>query len=99
MVIEWLKIRVAPEQRNLYLETDAKIWTPALQQYPGFIDKAVWLDPAEPAEIVFVIRWETRSQWKSIPVEALDRVTQAFDQAFALDYELVEEKEYCPQED
>ena len=98
MVIEWLKIKVAPENLDLFIEADDKIWTPALAQYPGFIDKTTWLNPADLSEIVLVIYWETREQWKAIPAEALDSITQAFEAVFPFDYEMIEEKEYIPQE-
>ena len=98
MVIEWLKIKVAPEHRDLFIEADDKIWTPALAQYPGFMDKTTWLNPVDLSEIVLVIHWETREQWKAIPAEALDSVTQAFEAAFPFDYEMIEAKEYIPQE-
>ncbi|MEO0456269.1 MAG: TIGR03792 family protein [Cyanobacteria bacterium P01_A01_bin.114] len=96
MVVEWLKIKVAPEKRDLYVDIDNQIWTPALAEYPGFIDKATWLNPADETEIIFVIRWETREQWKAIPIEELAEITLAFDTAFSFDYEMTEEKEYIP---
>ncbi|MEO1403584.1 MAG: TIGR03792 family protein [Cyanobacteria bacterium J06635_1] len=98
MVVEWLKIKVAPENRSLYVEVDDQIWTPALAQYPGFLDKATWLNPADDTEVVFVICWATREQWKAIPTEDLAAITQDFDTAFPFEYEMAEEKEYLPQE-
>jgi uncharacterized protein (TIGR03792 family) len=98
MVIEWLKFRVDPKLRELYLEKDADIWTPALKRYPGFIDKVTWLDPAQDSEIVFVIRWATRDQWKAIPEADLEAINQEFDAAFAYPYEMIESKEFYPQE-
>ncbi|MEM9163681.1 MAG: TIGR03792 family protein [Cyanobacteria bacterium P01_F01_bin.4] len=98
MVVEWLKFKVAPEKRNLYVEVDDQIWTPALAQYPGFLDKTTWLNPADDTEVVFVICWATREQWKAIPNEDLEAITQDFDTAFPFEYEMAEEKEYLPQE-
>lgn len=98
MVIEWLKFKVDPDLRDLYLEKDAEIWTPALKQYPGFIDKFTWLDPAQDAEVVFVIRWETRAQWKAIPEADLNSINADFDSAFGHAYEMTESKEFYPSE-
>jgi uncharacterized protein (TIGR03792 family) len=98
MVIEWLKIKVDPDYRERYIATDDQVWTPALRQYPGFIDKTTWLNPDDASEVVLVIRWASREQWKAIPTAELDMITQRFDAAFPFPYEMIEEKEYIPQE-
>lgn len=94
MVIEWLKFRVAPEFREAFIETDYDIWTTALKRYPGFLGKMVWIHPNDPTEVVLVIHWRTREEWKAIPQEDLDQIDQQFDQAIEFDYEWVESKEY-----
>ena len=94
MVIEWLKFRVDPAQRARYLELDEDIWTAALQTYPGFLNKATWLDPNHDDEVIFVITWATREQWKSIPEEELDQINQRFDTTLGFDYDFLESKEF-----
>lgn len=95
MVIEWLKVRVDPEAREDYIQKDAEIWTATLASYPGFLGKEVWLNPNAADEVVLVIRWETRQQWKSIPQAVLDATEQRF-QAVLGNYthEIVESSEY-----
>ncbi|MEM6353632.1 MAG: TIGR03792 family protein [Cyanobacteria bacterium P01_D01_bin.14] len=97
MVIEWLKFRMDPALRQQYIDTDSQIWTPALAEYAGFIDKVTWLDPAHADEVVFVIRWASREQWKAIGEDELTEITQRFDAAFGAEYEMVESKEFYPQ--
>lgn len=94
MVIEWLKFRVAPAQRSRYLEIDEAIWTAALKTYPGFLDKTTWLDPNHDDEVIFVISWATREQWKSIPEEELEQINQQFDAMLGFDYDFLESKEF-----
>lgn len=94
MVLEWLKVKVPAHLREQYVQKDAEIWTTALQQYPGFMGKEVWISPDDPTEVSMVIRWASREQWKSIPVEELDAIAQKFDQALGFDYDMIEEKEY-----
>ena len=94
MVIEWLKFRVDPVQRDRYLAIDNEIWTPALATYPGFLDKKTWLDPSHNDEVIFVISWATREQWKAIPEDDLEQINQRFDEALGIDYDLVESKEF-----
>lgn len=48
MVIEWQKIRVRPELRDLFLEKDREIWTAGLAHEEGFLGKEVWLRVASP---------------------------------------------------
>ncbi len=95
MVIEWLKFRVAPELQENFLKKDEAIWTSLLASYPGFLGKETWLVPDAAEEIVFVIRWQTRQQWKSIPIEVLAETEQKFAQQVGKNnYEMIEMKEY-----
>lgn len=94
MVIEWLKFKVPETQRDRYLEIDNEIWTSALATYPGFLDKTTWLDPHHADEVIFVIAWATREQWKAIPENDLDNINQRFDEALGFDYEMIESKEF-----
>ena len=94
MVIEWLKFKVPIAQRDRYLAIDDEIWTAALANYPGFLDKTTWLDPNHYDEVIFVISWATREQWKAIPENELTQINQQFDQALGFDYEMLESKEF-----
>ena len=94
MEIELLKFKIAPEYREQYIQRDTEIWTAALAHYPGFIGKELWINPNDSTELVMVIRWETREQWKSIPSEEIDAITQRFDQDLGFSYEMVESSEY-----
>ncbi|HEY9878977.1 MAG TPA: TIGR03792 family protein [Leptolyngbyaceae cyanobacterium] len=94
MVIEWLKFRMAPENRERYVQLDTEIWTTALQNYPGFVSKEVWIDPEDTEVVICVIRWRSREQWKSISEAELAEVTRTFDEALGFSYDMVESKEF-----
>ena len=94
MVIEWLKFRVPAEQREKYVQIDAEIWNSALEKYDGFMGKEVWISPDDTSELILVIRWASREQWKAIDQVGLDKITHAFDQALGFEYEMLESKEY-----
>lgn len=94
MVIELLKVKVAPEHREQFIQKDAEIWTQAIALYPGFLGKEVWLDPNEPTQVILVIRWATREQWKSIALEQLQAIEQRFTQQIGNTYQLIESSEY-----
>ena len=78
MVIEWLKFDVDPKVREKFIQQDEKIWTASLSTYPGFLGKEVWIEPNAPDKVVLTIRWQTREQWKSIPIEDLVKIEQKF---------------------
>jgi uncharacterized protein (TIGR03792 family) len=94
MVIEWLTFAVTPEHRETFIRIDYDIWTAALSQYPGFISKEVWISPDLADQVVCMIRWQTREQWKAIPQAELDRIEQQFDTAFGHTYRIIDAREY-----
>jgi uncharacterized protein (TIGR03792 family) len=94
VVIELLKFQVAPEERENYIQKDAEIWTTGLAKYPGFLGKEVWINPNDPTEVIFIIRWATQEQWKAIPLEDLQMIEDKFTQAMGKSYPIVESAEY-----
>lgn len=95
MVIEWLKFQVSPESRDIFIQLDNEIWTPFLAQFPGFLGKEVLISPNIPHEIILVIRWETREQWKAISLDVLEVTEQTMAQRMQNhSYKMIETKEY-----
>lgn len=92
MVIEWQRVRVPPEKRDLYVEKDAEIWTSALREQEGFLGKEVWLGE-DGSEVVLLIRWRSREDWERMPgvVELAERFCRE-----APEWELVECRGYEP---
>lgn len=94
MVIEWLKFQVSPELREQFVQQDAEIWTQFLAQYPGFMNKEVWISPDNLSEVIQVIYWESFDQWYAIPSSALEQVEAEFANAMGDTYELTESSRY-----
>ncbi len=95
MVIEWLKVQVAEERREAFIQKDEEIWTAALAKYSGFLGKEVWISPQSSQEVILVIHWETREAWKAIPQDYLDATEKRFHQAFDQNtYKIIEATEY-----
>ena len=97
MVIEWLKFRIDSKSREKFIQQDDAVWTASLSTYPGFLGKEVWIEPNEPDEVVFTIRWQTREQWKSIPAKDLTEIEQQFSTAMKkmnINYKMIKSKEY-----
>ena len=94
VVIEWLEFRVPTEYRERYVQVDDQVWTPALQQYPGFISKETWLDAEDLELVVLMIRWRSREEWYAIPEAALAKIEQAFDAALGVPYQLAASRSF-----
>ena len=93
MVIEWQKVRVQPEVRDLYLEKDREIWTAGLAREEGFLGKEVWLGE-EDCEVILVIRWKREEDWQGMPKERLDDLDRRFREAVPEGWELAETLSY-----
>ena len=95
MVIEWLKIQVAPGQRENFVQKDGEIWTAFLSQQPGFLGKETWIDPKQSDQVVFVIRWASREDWKAIPQQLLADTDKRFAESLGkVDHKIIETGEY-----
>ncbi|MBU7584084.1 MAG: TIGR03792 family protein [Nostoc sp. TH1S01] len=94
MVIELLKFQVDPNIRETFIQKDAEIWTTALAKYPGFLSKEVWINPNNPSEVTFMIRWATKEQWKAISEADLAAIDSKFAQALGNNFQMIEMAEY-----
>ncbi len=99
MVIEWQKVRVQSEVRDLYLEKDREIWTAGLAREEGFLGKEVWLEEENPEntkdiEVILVIRWKREEDWKEMSKERLDDLDRRFREAVPEGWEWVETRSY-----
>jgi len=73
MVIEWLRFKVPPEKCEAFILRDEEVWTTGLRSFPGFLGKEIWVNSVE-NEVVILIRWETKEQWKSVPQSTIDEL-------------------------
>jgi uncharacterized protein (TIGR03792 family) len=94
MVIEWLKVNVPPEKRELYIQKDDEIWSAALAKHPGYVGKEVWLNPKKESELVLVIYWESKEAWDAIPTSVLEETERRFTEAMGSSFPIVEGGEY-----
>lgn len=95
MVIEWLKVQVAPELREKYIQKDEEVWTKQLATHSAYLGKEVWIDPTHSDTVVLIIRWATREGWKAIPAQELEQTEKRFAQQLgSTAYKIVEAGEY-----
>jgi uncharacterized protein (TIGR03792 family) len=90
MIIEWLRFKVPPEKWEAFIQRDEEVWTAGLKNFPGFLGKEIWVDSVE-NEVVMLIRWETRDQWKSVLQSTIDELDR---QMGDLQIAITESREY-----
>jgi uncharacterized protein (TIGR03792 family) len=95
MVIEWLGFQIKPELREKFIQEDEKIWTVVLSKADGFLGKEIWIEPDKSDRIFLIICWQTREQWKAVPIELLQETEAKFMATMGKDsYQMIETKEY-----
>jgi uncharacterized protein (TIGR03792 family) len=73
MIIEWLRFKVPPEKSEAFIQLDEEVWTAGLKSFPGFLGKETWID-SQQSEVVMLIRWRSREEWKSVPQSTIDEL-------------------------
>ncbi len=73
MIVEELRFAVHESVRQRFLQRDHEVWTTFLVTCVGFIDKQVWIAEAD-GVVVMQIWWDSRSAWKSIDSDTVERV-------------------------
>lgn len=95
MYIEYLRFQIKPGFQARFLELDEKLWTQKLAENPGFHKKEVWLNPEDPTDLVVIVWWSSREQWKSITPEDVQAIDEQFTAAIGEgNSELIEAREY-----
>ena len=79
-VIEHLRLHVAESDREAWLQSEKATWEPWLSKQSGFINRQLLWDPQN-EEATVLIRWSSRSKWKSIPQEEINIVQRDFEKA------------------
>jgi len=77
-VVEQLRLRVPAAHREVWLDGERSTWQPWLEAQTGFLGRDLYWDPQR-EEGVLLIRWASRSQWKAISDQEVERVQASFD--------------------
>lgn len=94
MIVEWLRLKVAPEYREKFVQIDDEVWTAFLRRYPGFLRKEVWISPDDFSEVMIAIYWATVQQQQAIPKADLDAAERKFLTRLEVPFQLLEIKLY-----
>ena len=77
-IVEYLRLEVPAESRNVWLEAERQSWGPWLSQQKGFLGREMFWDK-DREEALLLISWTSRKYWKAIPREDLDAVQDEFE--------------------
>ena len=75
-IIEELTVTLDPSRIDAFLERDAAVWTPYLESRDGFLSKETWRPDDRSDTVIFIIRWASVMQWKSITEAEVAAVDQ-----------------------
>jgi uncharacterized protein (TIGR03792 family) len=63
------------------------------------VGKQIWKNPANPDEIVLIVHWLSREQWKAIAPAQLAAVEATFQEQLGQTFEIIASAEYVPVSD
>ena len=78
MVIEELRLKVPAKFKEVWLETEKKIWDPWLSSKDGFLGRQLFWNK-EKEEALILVSWKSKKLWKSIPMSEVNVVQQKFE--------------------
>ncbi len=78
MVIEELRLKVPADLKGTWLNAERKIWEPWLSSQDGFLGRQLFWDK-EKEEALILVNWKSKKLWKSIPMSAVNKVQQKFE--------------------
>lgn len=96
MIIEWLTVSVPADWHDRYIAVDAEIWTTFLATCPGYVGKQIWKNPASQDQLVLIVHWQSRTQWKAIDPDQLQVVEAQFVEKIGRSFEIIASAEYLP---
>lgn len=78
VAVEYLRVKVLPEEVDRFVQADRDVWTTFLSQQPGFISKQVLCSTQTPGDVVMMTQWRSREEWKAISSELLAETERKF---------------------
>ena len=78
IVIEELRLKVPAQFKEVWLNTEKKIWEPWLSSQDGFLGRQLFWDK-EKEEALILVNWKSKKLWKSIPMSEVNVVQQKFE--------------------
>ena len=78
IVIEELRLKVPAQFKEVWLNTEKKIWEPWLFSQDGFLGRQLFWDK-EKEEALILVNWKSKKLWKSIPISEVNVLQEKFE--------------------
>ena len=78
LVIEELRLKVPAKYKEVWLNSEKKIWDPWLSSQDGFLGRQLFWDK-EKEEALILVNWKSKKLWKSISMSEVYLVQQKFE--------------------
>ena len=79
IVIEELRLKVPSDFKEVWLNSEKKIWEPWLFSQDGFLGRQIFWDK-EKEEALILVNWKNKKLWKSIPMKEVNEVQEKFEE-------------------
>ena len=77
IVIEELRLKVSSDFKEVWLNSEKKIWEPWLCSQDGFLGRQIFWDK-EKEEALILVNWQNKKLWKSISMKEVNEVQEKF---------------------
>ncbi len=79
LVTEELRLKVPCKFKDVWLETEKKVWEPWLSIQDGFLGRQIFWDK-EKEEALILVNWKNKKLWKSISMEEVNEIQEQFEE-------------------
>ena len=79
IVIEELRLKVPSDFKEVWLNSEKKIWEPWLFSKDGFLGRQIFWDK-EKEEALILVKWQNKKLWKSISIKEVNEVQEKFEE-------------------
>ena len=77
IITEELRLKVPSQFREVWLQTEKKVWDPWLSSKDGFMGRQLFWDK-EREEALILVTWKSKKLWKSISMSEVNVVQEKF---------------------
>ena len=79
IVIEELRLTVPSEFKEVWLNSEKKIWEPWLSSQDGFLGRQIFWNKEKEVALILV-NWKNKKLWKSISMKEVNEVQEKFEE-------------------
>ena len=78
-IIEELRLRVPSQYKDNWINAEKEVWEPWLANKKGFLGREIFYN-LEKEEALVLVKWASKSLWKSISVKEVSEIQRIFEE-------------------